>query len=663
MKNYALLFKRTLVALACCSTLLLTTGLRANEQDQQEVEKRATTIAPTLADAPNYGARNVERALWDRLANTASGKKVLRQAEGLLKAQLPDLPESLYKEYYRNGNRTNYQTAYNRLIGRFKTLTLAEMFENKGRFVAPLAETLEYFCDQPSWVLPAHDYDGKIYDGQALYSDLVSTCSGGSLAIAINLLEDKLPKETVERVKSEIERRVLKPYRDAVAAEKPQRGMWWVRTHNNWNSVCHAGTIAAALNVVDSKEERAFYLAGADYFSETCFMKGFTKDGYCSEGMGYWNYGVGNYLALGALARVATNGSLDLFRFPKMRAILDYAPTLEIDKGNYAVFADCAMNAKPYAEYVGYLSRLKGYGYVEFETRGLGKNFDVSDLFETVAFAYDQEVVFAPEPAEATKFDLPIRTEFPDAGVVICRPNASAKGYYFATAFKGGHNAEMHNHNDVGSYTLVLGNAADPKAADLFVSRDPGGETYTARTFSSRRYEGELLNSYGHPVPRIAGTLQSTGAAAKGVYLAKDFSNERDSVTIDLRSAYNVPTLKTLTRSFEYERAADNETGAFTIVDAATFEEGKEEEFETAIITFEKPEIRDNGNALTIKIGNVVVNVDARDAKGAEQKIVAETAIVGEKDESVKNKPTRVALKVKGKVNSTVVTQRFEVAK
>ena len=61
-------------------------------------------------------------------------------------------------------------------------------------------------------MLPAHDKGAVVYDGKTMYSDLGSTLAGGQLAIAINLLGDKLPPETVKLATDEIERRVLQPY-------------------------------------------------------------------------------------------------------------------------------------------------------------------------------------------------------------------------------------------------------------------------------------------------------------------------------------------------------------------------------------------------------------------------------------------------------------------
>ncbi len=53
----------------------------------------------------------------------------------------------------------------------------------------------------------------------------------------------------------------------------------------------------------------------------------------------------------------------------------------------------------------------------------------------------------------------------------ICLPAAGTPAP-LAVALKGGHNAEHHNHNDVGSFVVALGKST-PLA-------DPGGEVYTS---------------------------------------------------------------------------------------------------------------------------------------------------------------------------------------
>ena len=639
---------------------------RADEKAMKEITARAQAIAPTLATG-TYGAKLIAPEHWAKLAELPIGKSLVKTADAMLKESDPALPEDLYKEYYKNGNRSNYEGTRGKLVSRINHFALAEIFVGDGRYLDALNTSILYLCDQPSWVLPAHDRDAIIYDGKDVYSDLGSTAIGGDLAIAINALADKLPEATVARARAEIERRILQPYRDSVKV-KQNKGMWWITTTNNWSAVCHAGTVAAALNAIDSPEDRAFFLAAADYFSENYFMNGFTNDGYCSEGMGYWDYGVGNFIQLGALCREATQGKLNLFRYPKMHAVLDYAPTLEITRGNYAVFSDCSMTARPSARYVGYLSRVIKGGYADFEVRGLGRNIHFSRMVEAVAFGGDEEITFDPEllalqdskDANAVpKLTLPIRTEFADAGVVICRPDPSVKKRYFATAFKAGNNNEMHNHNDVGSYTLIMGDASDPKAGVFFPSRDPGGEKYTKRTFSSQRYVGELLNSFGHPVPKIAGQLQSTGAKARGVVFEKSFSDEKDVFAEDFTSAYPVETLAKATRRFEYGRARGDDQGYFQIEDYVAFKDGAKETVETAIITFEKFELEENGDGIRVKYANAACDVNAKDKDGNALKLIAETTIVGENDPSVGRKPTRIAFKFAEPIAEGTITQRF----
>jgi hypothetical protein len=110
---------------------------------------------------------------------------------------------------------------------------------------------------------------------------------------------------------------------------------------------------------------------------------------------------------------------------------------------------------------------------------------------------------------------------------------------------------------------------------------DPGAEVYTARTFSGRRYESKVLNSYGHPVPLIGGKLQRKGRAATGKVLKAEFTPEQDTFVLDLKSAYGVKTIQRLERTFVYSRVDGTSlkvSDKIEIAEPATFE--------TALITF-----------------------------------------------------------------------------
>ena len=75
------------------------------------------------------------------------------------------------------------------------------------------------------------------------------------------------------------------------------------------------------------------------------------------------------------------------------------------------------------------------------------------------------------------------------------------RGFYLAA--KGGHNAESHNHNDVGNFIVY----ADGRPVLI----DAGVGTYTAKTFSPQRYEIWTMQSAYHNLPTINGFLQKDG--------------------------------------------------------------------------------------------------------------------------------------------------------
>ena len=64
--------------------------------------------------------------------------------------------------------------------------------------------------------------------------------------------------------------------------------------------------------------------------------------------------------------------------------------------------------------------------------------------------------------------------------------------------------------------------------------------------------------------------------------------------------------------------------------------------------------------SIRVDLDGATATITARDANGASLKLVAETAIVGENDESARSKPTRVALRVDGDVNAAIITTVFD---
>jgi hypothetical protein len=94
----------------------------------------------------------------------------------------------------------------------------------------------------------------------------------------------------------------------------------------------------------------------------------------------------------------------------------------------------------------------------------------------------------------------------------------------------GGHNAQSHNHNDVGN--VVVYADGQPVLVDV------GAPEYTAKTFSPQRYEIWTMQSAWHTLPTVNGLDQKDGAdfRAREVVFAPGRGAVRFS--LDLAPAY-----------------------------------------------------------------------------------------------------------------------------
>ena len=173
---------------------------------------------------------------------------------------------------------------------------------------------------------------------------------------------------------------------------------------------------------------------------------------------------------------------------------------------------------------------------------------------------------------------------------------------------------------------------------------DPGGEVYTRRTFSSQRYESKVLNSFGHPVPVIAGKLQSKGSHAHGEVLSTSSTDDEEKLVIEMQSAYKVPELKSLQRTFIYSR---KNGGVFSVSDKVIFD--SPQSFETAVITIANWKQKDK-NTFVFRDLDEGVSVSINTEGKA---FITEPVEI---DEDVRRKPTRIGIRLTEPVTEAVVT-------
>ena len=592
---------------------------------------RISEITGWLPAAPApVGRPASDRVTWDGVAARLPLREILVEADRLVNVAPPAVTDALYLEYSRTGSRTGYENVYNSRRDRLTTFAWAEALDGRGRYLAAVQREVDAILDEKAWTLPAHDASLNNFNGRVVEVDLGAAMRGWSMATVAGWFGESLGTARLTRLQAEIRRRITDPYLNAIR-NGPVGGMWWVHTNSNWNAVCHAGVVGATLAAVTDRALRAEVVASAEA-NLPYFVSGFTDDGYCTEGIGYWSYGFGHHVLLGEAVSAATGGRLQLVQGQKLERVTAYPVGMAILPRVYPAFSDNSTTVQP-ANWVAPLARrLLDSGTAPARLPAMGWAEVARDQLYISALR-----VWTPSVAAAALPPQPeLRHWFAGAQVLIARA-----GDDFGAAIKGGNNDELHNHNDLGSFVIALGTTA------LLV--DPGSEVYTARTFSAQRYDSKVLNSYGHPVPVVAGQLQSTGPAFAAKVLVTDWTRDRDRLVLDLKGGYAVPTLRRLEREFVCRRGVAE---GFVITDE--FEFSSPASFGNALVTFAAWRAID---ASTLEVGTGASRLRVRiEAEGGTVAIRAETI-----DENLPGgaKPTRLGVDftqplARGKLRVTV---------
>ena len=345
--------------------------------------ERVAEIAQMLPEKPaGFGAKIEDRAAWEKLGKEYPKYATrVRAAESLAGQSFPELPESLYMVFSKTGQRRPYEQAYFQRIARIGVLSMAECMDNKGRFLKPLEAILRSLCEQKTWVLPSVDKTLTDYRGETITIELRTADIAWMLGELLYVFGDKLSPDLRAMMEARTRKWVIEPHMANIRGErKPE---WWYRGTNNWNAVCMAGTTGAVLSMVESREDRALAIAAAELHIQN-FLRGFTSDGYCSEGVGYWNYGYGHFIMLSEMIYQATGGKIDMVMWPNAELPGKFPLNIEILDGVYPSIADCPVTAKPREQFMHYLSRKRGWGLTEFESQPLAnpdRYFSIACLF------------------------------------------------------------------------------------------------------------------------------------------------------------------------------------------------------------------------------------------------------------------------------------------
>jgi hypothetical protein len=278
------------------------------------------------------------------------------------------------------------------------------------------------------------------------------------------------------------------------------------------------------------------------------FLNDYPADGGCDEGPSYWGRaGASLYQNLDLMKR-ATNGKFNVFDNQLIKNMGDYIYKAYIHYPYFINFADADATTGSHPQIIYSYGKaiedpvMQKFGAFLAKKQDWGEETPGGKIDEQIMqLMHFEEIENAPaENALISDFWLP-QTE-----VAGARDEAgSSDGFFFAA--KGGHNAESHNHNDLG--TCVLYYNGQPCIIDI------GRETYTAKTFSSRRYEIWTMQSQYHNLPKINGVDQSPGAKFKATNTTFKADSRKAVFSTDISKAYpEEAAVKSWTRTYRLDR-------------------------------------------------------------------------------------------------------------
>jgi hypothetical protein len=569
-----------------------------------------------------------DRGYWNSLAQQLNCNEIQKKANDIVAIKLNSVTDAIRNAYLLNGNREPWEKINIGYRNALKWLTIAECIEDSGRFILHLCTAIQTICRCSSWINPAHVNDLRNSKGEPSGFDLSAGMLGWELANVYTMLGSCLPTDIQALLKKNIFARIITPFHNMISGICEKN--WWFTTTNNWNAVCLACAAGCTFAVeTDNKKLENIIAAVQEHIKS--FISGFTFDGYCSEGIDYWNYGFGYFVMLSESIRCFTSGTIDLLDDSRIENIASYINRARISSSRYIAFSDCNRFPGPGVVLFNFLASRYQWPTKSHMTPEILVNN--SSLHSFLAFA--PTLLNEKKVSDTIPVMLSTRDSFPEAGVYILR-NQNKKGLNMA--LKGGHNNEHHNHNDIGSFIITQN--------DQVIIADPGKEIYTNRTFGPHRYDSRVLNSYGHSVPVVANTLQATGREAFGLFIKTNFSETSDTLVLDLSKAYSVPGLKSLTRTYTYSRQM---RGAITIIDNVAF--SVPHEFETALMTFEQWRSISN-NIIIIGSGENQLQVSIS-TNSQEFSISSECL---KEDMPGKERPTRIALCLSQPVTTATIT-------
>jgi len=475
-----------------------------------------------------------DRAAWSK-ADEKMMQSYLEEANKLVNYVWPSIPATKSLLIERTGDRNEYQNISFEKRNVLGTMLMAEIYENKGRFIDAIINGVWSICEESWWGVPAHLPQTKEYAGlmdvSKPFVDLFAAETATYLAWVDYYLGEKF-----DAVSPQIRKRIYTETNNRIFEPLMTKQHGWMTTNangrppNNWNPWICSNWLNAVLLLEKDDTKRTAAVSKILWVLDE-FVNPYPQDGGCDEGPGYWGAAGASLYDNVAMLNLASNNQFAyVYNDEKFRNMGRFIYRAQIGKDYFLNFADAdpqptmaANMIYRYGKDINDADMMRfGAFYRKPEDGKLGRFHYFRNFY---ALFMQDEYRKAPQG-----LPLPASVWLPDLQVMVARDKAGTTDGLFVAA-KGGHNDESHNHNDIGNYVVYYN--GQPLLIDV------GRGTYTRKTFSSKRYDIWYNCSDYHNVPTVNGVTQLPGSQYKANNVS--FKDDAKSALLHVDIAQSYP--------------------------------------------------------------------------------------------------------------------------
>ena len=452
-----------------------------------------------------------------------------------------------FHDYFATGERRTYDSRLEADHETLSALVLLHLLTPDPDLLQRIEEGLSILDSRAVWHLPAHERDKpapghRVDVGRNRSLDMVAAETAAVVAWAVHLFEDELAASNaglVQRLRARALEDVVNRYVESDDAWIDR----FVRASNWTPWIAHQVLATSALTSSAGVPERS--VASRAQNSLQRYWDLIPTDGGVEEGFTYWWQGPAHFLEATALLSAA-GFPLDLDR-ERLRRFVRFPLEVVVGSSSILTFSDADRERG---------DRL-GWQLVDATLRSLGDANGSRRCRALAATPFPAPDITNPlertlrsvaDPGWATgdRSPDPARAggaSFESIGLEVSRSAGDPPWVLAATV---GHNGQLHNHQDVGSFSVWIGD--DPVVLDL------GAPTYDASTFGPRRHEQFAVGSAWHSVPIVDGHGQGVGAQYRATATRRT-RGSAGALRLETRvdAAYEVEGLNVWHRTLELE--------------------------------------------------------------------------------------------------------------